>query len=493
MANAFKPPATQRVYDACILGGGVGGAAAGALLARRGFRVLLLDTGGRPPVSSGGWLLPPGPSSRSATRTMPAAEALLAEVGLSSDAARALEPLTPDLQLLLARHRLVLGREPAALSAELRREWPGQAAALLDAFAALASASEAGGQFLRAAPPLPPAGFLDGFALRKALKVGAAAARTSRDVITSRPPLGALAGHPLGAALTALTRFLGHLDGPPAPLALARLGGCAMRGLHRLAPGATPLEEALRRKVVETRGEVLGTPGHPVRVEGLGLEGGRITTVRLAGTTDGALARAYVLAAPVSWLLPLLPEAPSGRVQKALARLHTGRRLSALHLVLRPEALPPGLGPAALVLAAGDDPDGAVLLEVSPAHREGKLIGPGHPPDPERLVSAWTLAAPGEGPDEAAAARLEAALAEALPFHDRHLVHRAGPFLAPHLLSVDSPALGVAGLPVRSPWKNLLLGSSEVVPGLGLEGELYAGLQAAVQAAALLGAKEKPR
>ena len=493
MANTFKPPATQRVYDACVLGGGVGGAAAGALLARRGFRVLLLDTGGRSPRADGGWLLPAGPSVQPATRTMPAAEALLGEVGLSSDAARALEPLSPDLQLLLPRHRLTLGRDPAALSAELRREWPAQAAELAAALAGLATASEAGGQFLRAAPPLPPAGFLDGFALRKALKVGAAAAGASRDDLTTRPPLGALLGHPLGAALTAMSRFLGHLDGPPAPLALARLGGGVMKGLHRLGPGAASLEEALRRKIVETRGEVQGAPGHPVRVESLALEGKRITALRLAGSTDGALARAYVLAAPIAWLLPLLPMAPAGRAQKALARLHPGRRLAGLHLVVRPEALPPGLGPAALVLAAGDDPDGAVLLEIAPARCEGKLVGPGHPPDPERLVSAWTLAAPGEGPDPAAAARLVAALEEALPFHDRHLVHRSGPVLSPHLLSVDAPVLGVAGLPVRSPWKNLLLGNSEVVPGLGLEGELYAGLQAAVQAAALLGAKEKPR
>ncbi|MBK9518893.1 MAG: NAD(P)-binding protein [Anaeromyxobacter sp.] len=493
MAATFKPPATQRVYDACILGGGLGGAAAGALLARRGFRVLLLDAGGRAPPAQGGWLLPAGPALLPSTRQLPAAEALLSEVGLANDAARALEPLSPDLQLLLPRHRLELGREPAVLAAELRREWPAQAAALLEALGGLGAAAEAGGHFLRAAPPLPPAGFLDGFALRKALKVGAAAAGTSRELLISRPPLGALADHPVGAAVVALTRFLAHLDGPPAPLALARLGGAALKGLHRAAPGAATLEEALRRKVVESRGEVLGSAAEPVRLESLGLEGGRLTTVRLAGSTDAYLARAYVLAAPVGWLLPLLPAAPPARAQRALARVRPGRRLAGLHLVVRPAALPPGLGPAALLLSAAGGPDEAVLVEVAAARREGKAVGPGHPPEAERLVSLWTLAEAGQAPDPAATARLEAALAEVLPFHQRHLVHRAGPLLSPHLLAVDEPALGVAGLPVRSPWKNLLLGSREVVPGLGHEGELYAGLQAAVQVAALLGAKDRPR
>jgi hypothetical protein len=84
---------------------------------------------------------------------------------------------------------------------------------------------------------------------------------------------------------------------------------------------------------------------------------------------------------------------------------------------------------------------------------------------------------------------MEAALSALLPFTARHLVHRAAPEPAPHLMAFDEPALGVAGRRTRSPWKNLFLGGREVVPGLGLEGELHAGLQAAAQAAALLRVK----
>src|SRR5512136_1867634 len=109
MATTFKPPATQRVYDVCVVGGGVGGAAAGALLSRRGFRVLLVDEGGgSPPPAEGGWLLPASPAIRPSPRLLPAAEALLADLGLATDASRALEPLDPPLQVLLPRHRLEL-------------------------------------------------------------------------------------------------------------------------------------------------------------------------------------------------------------------------------------------------------------------------------------------------------------------------------------------------------------------------------------------------
>ena len=492
MATSFKPPATQRVYDVCVLGGGLGGAAAGALLSRRGYRVLVIDAGGPAPAADGGWLLPGGPSLLPGTRLLPAADSLLAEVGLVSDAARALEPLVPDLQLLYPRQRLDLAREPGHLAGELKRAWRADAERLARGLEGLAAAAEAGGHFLKAAPPLPPGGFLDGFALRKALKVAAQAAGAPREVVSTADPLAGLGGHPLAAALLALHRFLGRLDGSPAPLSVARLCGVALRGLHRVGPAALPLEDALRRKISEARGEVLGSAAEPARVESVAVDGSRLGAVRVAGMADGYLARAFVLAAPLRWLTGLLGPGAAERAARPLARLRPGRDLAVRHLVLRPAALPPGLGPAALVLGDGAAPDEAVLVEVSPARHDARKGHP-EPTAGERLVSAWTLAPAEGGALAPAEARLAAALEEALPFHERHLIHRVATARVPHLLSVDQPALGVCGLPVKTPWKNLLLASREVIPGLGQEGELYAGLQAAAHAAALLGSKERPR
>ena len=53
--------------------------------------------------------------------------------------------------------------------------------------------------------------------------------------------------------------------------------------------------------------------------------------------------------------------------------------------------------------------------------------------------------------------------------------------------------LGITGLPCRSPYKNLVFAGREVVPGLGLEGEFHAGLQAAAAAQELLGKKDRFR
>ena len=48
----------------------------------------------------------------------------------------------------------------------------------------------------------------------------------------------------------------------------------------------------------------------------------------------------------------------------------------------------------------------------------------------------------------------------------------------------------MTGLPCRSPYKNLVFAGREVVPGLGLEGEFHAGVQAAAAAQEILGKKD---
>lgn len=495
MATAFKPPAIQRVYDVCVVGGGVGGAAAGALLSRRGFRVLVVDEGGgNPPVADGGWLLPAGPALRPAPRLLPAAEALLTDLGLANDAARAFEPLEPPLQVLLPRHRLELATAGEALERGLRREWPARAAALAEGLSRLAAAAGLGGALLKEAPPLPPAGLLDRWTLGRALRRAAASTGQDAAVLTGPSPLAALEETPLAGALTALAGFLGRLDGPPSTFVLARLAGVALGGLQRPVAGAAGLEEGLRRRVAETRGEVLGSTAEPVRIEAIGLEHGRLSTVRVAGTPDTRLARAFILAAPLAHVAGLLPpEGRSRRLARTLATMWPGHRLVACHLLLRAAARPPGLGDAALVLEAAGGAAGAVLVELSPARRETRHGAPPETAPDHFTASGWALLPPGA--DEAPTrARLRAALDAALPFHERHLVHRAEPAPVAHGLRFEKAGLlGTGGLPVRSPWRNAFLAGGEVLPGLGLEGELFAGLQAAAHAGALLGLKSRPR
>lgn len=511
MAQTFRPPATQRLYDVCVVGSQLGGVVAGALLARRGFRVLHVahDDPGFHYVDHG-YVLPFGPAVVPSPRQLPSAEAVLAELGLTTDVSRALAPSEPDLQLLLPRHRVDLSRETAVLRTELRREWPREAEALEAGFAGLGTLFDFAGFFLRAAPPLPPDGFVERHAVRKALKIAASAPGAPSLRADEARPFAGFEDHELVRSLVAGHRFLTYLDGPASPLSLVRLLGGALRGTNRLPGGLGTLRELVRRRIAESRGELRGGPGEPVLASSLELDGNRVAAIRLADSPDAHLARAFVVATDAARLLALLPaDVREGRGAAALRRVRTVRQLLTVNLVVKETALPPALGENVLALrdaADGDGLENAVFLQVLPARRDTKKEKGSPAADAvqgERVVCASGFVDAGEtrAALEGAATRIREAVADAIPFFERHLVVESAPVLASHDgadLAVAHPLyaveeedpLGVAGLPVRGPWKNLFFAGREVIPGLGVEGEFYAGIQAAAHVAALLGRKD---
>jgi phytoene dehydrogenase-like protein len=513
VAQTFRPPATQRLYDVCVVGSQLGGVVAGALLARRGFRVLHVahDDPGFHYVDHG-YVLPFGPAVLPSPRHLPSAEAVLAELGLTTDVSRALAASDPDLQLLLPRHRVDLSREPGVLRIELRREWPREAEALEAAFGTLGTLFDFAGFFLRASPPLPPDGFVERHAVRKALKLAASAPGAPARRADEARPFEGFEDHELVRSLLTSHRFLTYLDGPPSPLSLVRLLGGAFRGTHRLPGGLGTLREMVRRRIAESRGELRGGPGEPALAAALELDGSRVAAVRLADSPDAHVARAFVVATDAEKLLALLPaELREGRGAASLRDVRATRQLLTVNLVVKETALPPALGDNVLALrdaSGGDGLDNAVFLQVLPARRDArkgseKGTQPADTVADERVVCASGFVAAGEGRAalEAAATRIREAVADAIPFFERHLVAESAPVLAaagasglpaPHpLYQVGrDDGLGVAGLPVRGAFKNLVFAGREVIPGLGVEGEFYAGIQAAGHVAALLGKKD---
>ncbi len=511
MAQTFRPPATQRIYDVCVIGSQLGGALAGALLARRGYRVLHVDHDG---VSSayedGGYVLPYAPALIPSPRLLPAAEVALRELGLTTDTLRALEPCTPDLQILLPRHRVDIGHDPHRRVLELKREWPGEAEQLEAAFGHLSRLFDAATPFLKAMPPLPPAGFGERRAVSKAIRFAASAPGAQHASVEEALAFQGLEDHPLVSALMTAQRFLGYQEGRPAPLATTRLLGGVLRGSHRLVGGHQGLRESIRRKIAESRGEIL-VGANTAIAERLEVDGNRVVAVRLAGSPNAWVARVFIAATDAPAMLRLLPKGEeTGDMAKLLDRIRPQRQLLAVNLVVKAAALPPALGDCVLALrdASGSDAvENAVLLQIIPARRD-KGKGATELVADERVVCAAGFVpanARDEGHDHLAALgrQIREAVADAVPFFERHLVRESLPILAapketrgsrllPHpLYDVQlEQTLSVTGLPCRSPYKNLVFAGREVIPGLGLEGEFHAGLQAAGVAQELLGRKE---
>lgn len=512
MAQTFKPPATQRIYDVCVIGSQLGGAVAGALLARRGYRVLHVDHDGLgPSYEDGGYLLPYAPALLPSPRLLPAAEAALGELGLTTDMVRALEPCTPDLQLLLPRHRVDLSHDTAHRLQELRREWPSDASALEEAFGRLQKLFDRAAPFLKALPPLPPDGFVERHAVSKALKFARSAPGGAGLAPDAARAFEGMEGHPLVGALGIAQRFLGYLDGPPPPLAATRLLGGLLRGSHRIVGGQHGLRETIRRRIAESRGEILGAEEEPAVAERLELDGNRVVAVRLQGSPNAWVARVFISATDAPALRRLLPpEEAGGKLERLLAGVRPARQLLALNLVVKAAALPPALGDAVLALrdpSGVDAVENAVLIQVLPARRDKGKGASELVPD-ERVVCAAGFV-PADAPERgdehlvALGRQIRDAVADAIPFFERHLLRESLPVLAsarsrrgarvlPHpLYQVElDQTLGVTGLPCRAPYKNLIFAGREVIPGLGIEGEFHAGIQAAAATQLLLGKKD---
>jgi hypothetical protein len=438
-------------------------------------------------------VLPFGPAVVPSPRHLPSAEAVLTELGLASDVGRALAPSEPDLQLLLPRHRVDLPREAAQLRGELRREWPQELDPLEAGFASLSTLFDFAGFFLRAAPPLPPDGLMEKLAVRKALKTAASMPGAPSHRADEARPFEGLEDHELVRSLNVAHRFLTYLDGAPSPLSMVRLLGGALRGTNRFPGGLGTLRELVRRRIAESRGELRGGPGEPAMATAFDLDGKKVDAVRLSDSPDAHVARAFVIATDASRFLRLLPpELRETRATAPLRRVKATRQLASVNLVVKQTALPPALGENVLALrdaAAGDGLDNAVFLQILPARRDPKKgeKGAGETVADERVVCA-------------AATAIREAVADAIPFFERHLVAESPVFVAadgggasaahPLYEAGDDDSLGVSGLPVRSAWKNVFFAGREVVPGLGVEGEFYAGIQAAAHVAQALGRKD---
>jgi phytoene dehydrogenase-like protein len=461
--------------------------AAGALLARRGFRVLHVDADGRGTgYEEGGWRLPWGPALVPIPRAFPAAQLVLAELGLASEAGRLLEPSRSPLQILLRRHRLDLPVSRSDRTSELRREWPADAVRLEGSLEAVRTLFDREQPFLASHPPLPARGLRARWRLHRAQRlVPGGAGRGAM-------PLADLGDHPLASALRAAWPFLCSLDGEPSPLGLSRTLGGVLQGTLRTAGGEAAVAAVLRRRIAESRGEFLGGEGDPAPVSALELAGGRLTALRVKGADSRYTARAFVFAGDPGSLPVLIGQA--GRLESYLSGVVPSGRIFSMNWVVRADALPAPLGDVALALPTEGIP---VLLQTVPAALAGAK---GHEASAgEKVLTAGMAIDKGASSAEAAA-RLRRAVTEFLPFLDRATLHESAPGERAgaggfHPLFAPRPdrALGVGGVSSATPISNLFLAGREVLPGLGFEGHFHAAWQAAHAVEMLLGSKPRPK
>src|SRR5690606_28678868 len=133
-------------------------------IARRGFRVLLVDEGGsHPDRREGGFLLPNRPDLLPPPRALPSFHALLDELGLMPKVGRSVVPHPRGLQLLLPDARLDLLPQTEERAREIERAFGPQGPGWMRALEGLDLPI---GTWLEAAALLPSAGLGEAWKLR---------------------------------------------------------------------------------------------------------------------------------------------------------------------------------------------------------------------------------------------------------------------------------------------------------------------------------------
>ena len=481
-------------YDVIVCGGETSGLVAAALLARRGFRVLLVaDEREQAAFDAAGTALSRAPALLPPLDD-PQAARLFKELDCVAVVKRR-APAVPLTRVLIANQKLDLAADGATLERELGRAFGTAAPTVTAAVERLDTLGRAADPLLATAMTLPPNGFWE---RREAGRLESLLPRAGMD------PLAPLPADHLFRAIAAAPAALsiGLTPSSVGSIAEARAFALARRGLHVLDGGLGALQELLLQRIETFGGE------RRRRLEPIGVvvRRGRAVGLQVSPRDETIGCQWLVWAGPSMALRTTLgssaPPAPA-RGRPAALRL-AGYRY-ALSLLVGPQALPTGTPPRLLAIGDPTRPlveDNALAI----------TIGRPQPRDPERIPLWVECAVPAHlvdaGPSylRALRGRLVQTLERLWPDFGKQILVVASPYdglgaergaaggaaasakAGATSVAVTPPPLyarpatgpfDLIGLPHATGVKNLLLVGRENLPGLGLEGELVSGWGAA--------------
>ena len=485
----------DKYFDAVVLGRSLGALVAATLLARRDFTVLHLGQGQRPPSYTVERFTLRRRAEPMLAGTTPAWLRVLGELAHSQSWRRRITPLSPMLQILMRDRRFDIPPDPELFRREVERELPEVRRLVGELYADLERVTAAADHGFGRDAVWPPGTFFE----RRETARSAAILPYAR----GEPHADLLAEFPRGHVYRRIVRdsvqFVTDLATPPPAFATARLHGLWTRAPVRLHGGEQELERVLLERIELNGGRSQMTD----RVTELEVRRGMVVGVRLDGEFS-TIGTAYVVTdMPGEDLAALTSGAGiSKRAQREWPRVVGTAGRFIVSAVAHREGVPDALGPEALLLGEEDEP--TIHLQRAATDR----------PDEVLLVAELLVSERAPIPLRRARSVVLGRLLGDLPFLERHLrvvdsVHDGLPVwrfepvpcaaaarqeiprsavtgLSPKpepmdkLYDVDPPGyLGLGGEPLRGPIQRTLLVGSTVLPGLGQEGRVLAGVSAA--------------
>lgn len=487
---------TANYYDVVLIGTQLPSLLCGALLAKRGFRVLLLGHNDAPPTYRVEDLRLPRAPFTFLDAHSPVARRVLSELAIHQMFRRRATTLDPGLQIAVPGHRFDLPQEDTALEREIEREFPEVKRPVEDFHRGVVEISDEIDRLIERDIVWPPETFLE----RREFARAAGHLRFDRHGHGHDPLAELPEAHPFRTVADIPVRFSSDLDPDQrTPLGLTRLYGAWRRGPVAIEGGYRWLRRTLIDKIRTYTGEVRIKE----RAARILTRRGAACAVRLAGSEEEVGCSFVVCGEELSDVLRLVSDrAVFEEMFERLGEPQPRYFRYTLNVVVQAEGVPVGMSRDLFWVRDAHKPmcaDNALHVVAHPADAQGRRLLCVEALLPRRGIEEVS------GYREAVRERVLGSLREIVPFLDRHLLivdspHDGRDIQHVRRRALEPPAepwrrgpktmgavygfpvrgpLGVCALPVRTPVKRLLLCNRQVVPELGMEGGFLAAWSAA--------------
>lgn len=474
-------------YDVVVVGTELPGLITAAMLAKKGYRVLVLGHGSRPNnFAHEGHHFIRRPWLFSGFETSTPIKKVFAELSLSLEMQNRPKPFSPFYQVVMPDRRVDVVSKESLFQRELNREFPGELKNITSFYHAIRQQNDVLSTILDAPIILPPEGFFEKRSFKKLTEA-------TLNGGVADPLRTFAASHPFRPFVLAPLLFgSGCQVEPYSAIQLIRAVTHLGRGLFHIEGGIDALKESFIEKVKNNCGDYRAK----VQVDRFVMRRGKVREIVVRDRREVIGCDVVVCNTDVKRFFQLIPEEDQKqRFHLKIIELQPTHYLYTCNFAVNRQAIPEGMGRHVFLVddpAAALDGENLLLLSVDANDRAAQSR------DTAVLSVTARLRARTVRPTvdniKSHERRLATRLRRLIPFLDEHLITTASSWIGRDKRTkkpfVDtSQMVSIFGTPLpdsldsspiscRTAYKNILVTGDHLHAGLGFEGAFLGSLNA---------------